>query len=357
MAEQGERIATVVWGTGTSGGRRSGRWTPTRTSSSRCWSTSRRRSAGTRATWAAAPSACGDRRPRRGARRPPAPSSTPRRATSDPTTPRRTSSARSRAGAVVVTLGLRAVRPRSAPAEVRDPLGGRGEGGGDLFVSGIDPGWGNDVLPLLLSGLASTIDQVRRQEIFDYSTYEQPDAVRYLVGMGQPMDAMPPMVAPGVPTMVWGGQIRLMARGLGVELDEIREVVERRPLEETVTNSWAVRGGPQGGLRFEVQGIVDGGPLIVDRARDPHRPTSRPSGPMPADGGRRRPPGGGRGPAPHRGDGRGNGRGRGRGCGWQRHGGGPSGQRHPPAASARSRASTTPSMCRSCPDGNSCTDK
>ena len=79
------------------------------------------------------------------------------------------------------------------------------------IVSGIDPGWGNDVLPVLVSGLASTIDQVRCREIFDYATYDQPDAVRFLVGMGQPMDEVPPMVAPTVPTMVWGGQVRLIA--------------------------------------------------------------------------------------------------------------------------------------------------
>lgn len=109
------------------------------------------------------------------------------------------------------------------------------DGGGSLFVSGVDPGWGNDVLPLLISGLGSTVDVIRCQEIFDYSTYEQEDSVRYLVGMGQPMDYEPMMLAPSIPTMVWGGQIRLMARALGVELDDIRETLDRRALENTVS--------------------------------------------------------------------------------------------------------------------------
>ena len=43
----------------------------------------------------------------------------------------------------------------------------------------------------------------------------------FLVGMGQPMDEVPPMVAPTIPTMVWGGQLRLMARALGVKLDDL----------------------------------------------------------------------------------------------------------------------------------------
>jgi hypothetical protein len=88
--------------------------------------------------------------------------------------------------------------------------------------------------------------------------------VRNLVGFGLPMDNVPPMVMAGVPTMVWGGPIRMVARALGVELEEIREVVERRPLERTVTNQLGVfDAGTQGALRFEVQGIVGGQARIV----------------------------------------------------------------------------------------------
>ncbi|SES25737.1 hypothetical protein SAMN05216188_12856 [Lentzea xinjiangensis] len=172
-----------------------------------------------------------------------------------------------RAGAVVVTPSLYALYDhRSAPPELREPvLAAVAEGGGSLFVSGVDPGWGNDVLPLLISGLGSRIDAVRCQEIFDYSTYDQPDAVRWLIGFGQPLDYQAPMLMPAVPTMVWGGQIRLMARALGVEVDEIRETVDRRALDDTVTTRTMGEfgAGTQGAVRFEVQGIVGGEPLIV----------------------------------------------------------------------------------------------
>jgi hypothetical protein len=104
--------------------------------------------------------------------------------------------------------------------------------------------------------------------------------------MGQPMDAVPPMVAPSVPTMVWGGQIRLMARALGVELQEIREHVERRPLEHTVTNGMGTFDeGTQGALRFEVQGIVDGAPLLVIEHVTRIHAGCAPDWPYPADGG------------------------------------------------------------------------
>jgi hypothetical protein len=193
-----------------------------------------------------------------------------------------------RAGAVVVTPALYALYdPRNAPPELREPvLAAVAEGGGSLFVSGVDPGWGNDVLPLLISGLGTTVDVIRCQEIFDYSTYDQEDSVRYLVGMGQPMDYEPPMLAPTVPTMVWGGQVRLMARALGVELDEVRETLDRRALDATVTTKTMGQfdAGTQGAVRFEVQGIVDGEPRIVIEHVTRIHPSCAPDWPTPPDG-------------------------------------------------------------------------
>ena len=191
-------------------------------------------------------------------------------------------------GAVVVTPAIYALYDqRNAPAELREPmLAAARDGGSSLFVSGVDPGWGNDVLPVLISSMAGEIDQVRCQEIFDYSTYDAPDAVRYAVGMGEPMDYEPLMVASGVPTVVWGGQVHLIARALGVEIEEIRETLERRALDEDVTNSMGLFArGTQGALRFEIQGIVEGEPVIVVEHVTRIAPDVAPDWPMPADGG------------------------------------------------------------------------
>lgn len=193
------------------------------------------------------------------------------------------------AGAVVVTPALYALyEQRGAPAEFRDPvLAAVASGGGSLFVSGVDPGWGNDVLPLLVSGLGATVDAIRCQEIFDYSTYGQEDSVRHLIGMGHPMEYEPLMLAPSIPTMVWGGQIRLMARALGAELDEIREALERRPLDATVATRTMgeFAAGTQGAVRFEVQGIVGGEPRIVIEHITRIHPSCAPDWPAPPDGG------------------------------------------------------------------------
>jgi hypothetical protein len=193
-----------------------------------------------------------------------------------------------RVGAVVVSPSIYALYDqRNAPAELREPvLSAIAEGGGSLFVSGVDPGWGNDILPLLVSGLGTTVDVIRCQEIFDYSTYDQETSVRYLVGMGQPMDYEPPMLAPSIPTMVWGGQVRLMARALGVELDDLQETVERRPLEATVTTTsmGEFEAGTQGALRFEVLGMVGGHPRIVIEHVTRIHPSCAPDWPLPANG-------------------------------------------------------------------------
>ncbi|MHC5258713.1 NAD(P)H-dependent amine dehydrogenase family protein [Streptomyces sp. UC4497] len=193
-----------------------------------------------------------------------------------------------RAGAVVVTPALYALYDqRNAPPELRDPvLAAIADGGGSLFVSGVDPGWGNDVLPLLVSGLGSTVDAIRCQEIFDYSTYDQEDSVRHLIGMGHPMGYEPLMLAQTVPTMVWGGQIRLMARALGVELDDIRETLERRALDTSVSTRTMgdFEAGTQGAVRFEVQGIVDGEPRIVIEHVTRIHPSCAPDWPTPPDG-------------------------------------------------------------------------
>jgi hypothetical protein len=171
-----------------------------------------------------------------------------------------------RAGLNVVSTAVYPLYdPLSAPEDLRARIGDACRGGNaSIFVSGIDPGFINDVVPLLLAGLCERVDEIRAFELFNYSSYQQPDAVRNLVGLGQPMDATPPMLAPGVPTMVWGGSIRLMARGLGLEVQEIRERVVKRALPRTVTTQLGrFDEGTMGAFRLEIEGIVRGKPLLV----------------------------------------------------------------------------------------------
>jgi hypothetical protein len=78
----------------------------------------------------------------------------------------------------------------------------------------------------------------------------------------------------------------MIARALDVELVEIRETLDRRPLEADATNDMGLFvAGSQGALRFEVQGIVDGVPRIVVEHVTRIDPACAPDWPVPPDGG------------------------------------------------------------------------
>jgi hypothetical protein len=172
------------------------------------------------------------------------------------------------AGADVVTTGLFPLyHPPSAPPELLEPLRAACEAGGSsLFASGIDPGWAQDVLPILLSGVSTAVDEIRCQELFDYSTYHAPDAVRDLVGFGTPMDATPPMLLETVPTSVWGPMLRVLADGLHLELGEITESTDRMALKTSVEvpGMGTFDTGTQGAMRFELAAETDGPRLVVE---------------------------------------------------------------------------------------------
>ncbi|MGV0851823.1 NAD(P)H-dependent amine dehydrogenase family protein [Mycolicibacterium phlei] len=171
-----------------------------------------------------------------------------------------------RAGRHVVTPSLYSLYdPRSAPPDWVDRLTAAAEAGNaTLLVSGVDPGWGNDALAVIAAGLCTRIRTIHCQEIFDYSTYNQPFAVRVSCGFGGPMDETPMMLLPSVPTMVWGGNIRLVGRSLGLDIDEITEEVQRRPLEESVdTVLGRFEKGTQGAFWLKVIGRSAGRERIV----------------------------------------------------------------------------------------------
>jgi 4-hydroxy-tetrahydrodipicolinate reductase len=154
--------------------------------------------------------------------------------------------------------------PHVDPA-MRQPLEDAcGKAGVSCFTSGIDPGWANDLLPLVLTGTCEYIDELRVMEIVNYATYAQPTVLFDTMGFGQPLDSTPLLLLPGVLSFAWGGVVKVLAAGLGVELDELREVHERLPAEHTIDLGFGiVEQGTTAAMRFEVQGIVDGKAKIV----------------------------------------------------------------------------------------------
>lgn len=151
------------------------------------------------------------------------------------------------------------------------------EGGATLFVTGVDPGFTNDLLPLAITGTCREVRQVRCTEFSDYATYDSTESMVEVMGFGTPLDQTPLLFLPGVLTAGWGASIHLLAAGLGVEVDEITEHVEREPAPETYeVAACTIAEGTQAGFRFQITGMVAGEPVIVvehvTRTRDDLRP-------------------------------------------------------------------------------------
>jgi len=138
-------------------------------------------------------------------------------------------------------------------------------GGASLFVNGVDPGFANDALPLVLSGVCEQIDEVRVAEILNYATYNQAMVLYDIMGFGRPMDEVPMILRPGVMTMAWGSVVRQLAAGLEVELDgDLIEWYERVPAPETFEiDAGSIEAGTAAGLHFELRGIRNGRAVIV----------------------------------------------------------------------------------------------
>lgn len=93
------------------------------------------------------------------------------------------------------------------------------------------------------------------------------------------------MLLPSIPTMVWGGNVRLIGRGLGLEIDEITETVERLPLIEAVDNVMGrFEAGTQGAFRLQVIGWANGVERVIIEHITRIDPACAPDWPQPDEG-------------------------------------------------------------------------
>ncbi len=102
------------------------------------------------------------------------------------------------------------------------------------------------------------------REVLNYATYDQGEILFDIMGFGRPLDAEVVLFLPGALSFAWGGVIHTLADALGLELDEVREVTERRAMDRDIeVASGRVTAGTMAALRFEVQGIVGGEPRVI----------------------------------------------------------------------------------------------
>lgn len=167
---------------------------------------------------------------------------------------------------VVSTSFYSFLHPGSTAAEVLQPIEEAcAAGNASLLVSGIDPGWVMDALPVFLAGATTGITEVRTREIFNYALYDQPQVVREVIGFGGSMEETPLMLHDFAIDMVWSPMVRIVGDALGKPVEEIAVSVERRPLERDVEvpGMGTFEKGGQGAFRFAVTGYHQGQPLYV----------------------------------------------------------------------------------------------
>jgi 2,4-diaminopentanoate dehydrogenase len=171
-----------------------------------------------------------------------------------------------RAGKNVVSCSVvPLVYPDAVDAAFTEPLREAAIAGeASFFTTGIDSGFANDVLPLVLTGVSRVIESVRMTEMFNYATYPDKDAVYEILGFGKPPEETPFAATPGVFTFGWGPVLHQLAAGLGVKIDNIEESNERVAAAESFdTPTGHIAAGTIAAMRSTLTGYVDGAPTFV----------------------------------------------------------------------------------------------
>ena len=150
-------------------------------------------------------------------------------------------------------------------------------GNASVYITGVDPGFASDLIPLALASTCQRVEQIKCYELADYATYDGAEVMFDLMGFGKPMTDTPLLFLPGVLGLAWGTAIRMMAAGLGIEVDEIVEDWEAAPAPESYDiAAGRIEEGTIAALKFSISGLVEGHPAVVvehvTRTRDDLRP-------------------------------------------------------------------------------------
>ena len=138
------------------------------------------------------------------------------------------------------------------------------QGNSSIYINGVDPGFVTDLIPLAFASTCRSIEQVRCMEIADYATYDGAVVMFDVMGFGKPLDEVPLLFQPGVLGVAWGCAIRQLAAGLNIDLDSITESYEREPAPEAFDIAAGhIPAGTVAAVRFQINGIVGGRPVIV----------------------------------------------------------------------------------------------
>ncbi len=137
-------------------------------------------------------------------------------------------------------------------------------GAASLYVSGIFPGFASDQLALLMTTQSKNIRCITASEVALNDHYPVADVMMDGLGFGRPLDFEPMMTTPGFIEMAWKAPIYLMARGLGVEVEQVRGYFDREPTDRDISVAFGtIAAGTCGAVRTRAAGVVNGREAIV----------------------------------------------------------------------------------------------
>jgi 2,4-diaminopentanoate dehydrogenase len=167
---------------------------------------------------------------------------------------------------VVTTTVNRLIHPPSFQPEAwRAQLSEAATSGGvSLYASGIEPGFAADHLVLMLATQSKTIRSIKASEVALYDDYPVVDTMMDAMGFGRPLDFVPLLATPGAIGFQWGPGLHVIADGLGLEIDEIRENFDRVPTDRDLDVAFGrAKAGTCGALRTQAIAVIDGREAIT----------------------------------------------------------------------------------------------
>jgi hypothetical protein len=167
---------------------------------------------------------------------------------------------------VVSTSSTSLVYPPSYFAtEWRDELDSAAKSGRvSFYVSGIFPGFASDQLALLMTTQSKTIRTLTATEVALNDHYPVADVMMDGMGFARPLDFEPMLKTPGFIEMAWKAPIHLIAKGLRVEIEEIRGTLDRELTDRDIEVAFGtIPAGTTGAVRTRAAGVVNGREAIV----------------------------------------------------------------------------------------------
>lgn len=137
-------------------------------------------------------------------------------------------------------------------------------GNSSFYASGIFPGFASDQLALLMTTQSKKIRTLTVTEVALNDHYPVADVMMDGMGFGRPLDFEPMLKTPGFIEMAWKAPIHLIARGLGVEIEEVSGSLDRRLTDRDIEVAFGtIPAGTCGAVRTRAVGVVNGREAIV----------------------------------------------------------------------------------------------